>query len=175
MVNAWIKADVRVKVPASCLVRLHGKLRPGVEAKDIVFHLLRLPYLREGRAIEQVFEYSGEVVAALPTDERATLINMVAEIGDFTDIVVPDAETVRFLRERRSVEVELEDWMGSDPDAEYAHVIDVDCSALEPMLGAPRRPRTRRGGFGAARPHASGYRVWRLLHRRQARRPAALF
>ena len=140
MANAWITSDVRVKAPASCLVRLHGKLRPGVEAKDIVLHLLRLPYVREGRAIGQVFEYTGEALADLPTDERATLTNMVAEIGGFTGIVVPDAETARFLRERRGVEVELEDWMRSDPDAEYAHVIDVDCSALEPMLARPGDP-----------------------------------
>ena len=70
----------------------------GVEAKDIVLHLLRLPYVREGSAIGQVFEYCGEVVSALSTDERATLTNMVAEIGGFTGIVVPDDETRRFLQ-----------------------------------------------------------------------------
>jgi 3-isopropylmalate/(R)-2-methylmalate dehydratase large subunit len=140
MANAWITGDVRAKVPASCLVRLNGRLRPGVEAKDIVLHLLRLPYVREGRAIGQVFEYAGEAVGALSTDERATLTNMVAEIGGFTGLVVPDAETTHFLRERRGVNVQLEDWMCSDPDAEYAHVIDVDCGALEPMLARPGDP-----------------------------------
>src|SRR5205085_2018990 len=123
MANAWLTADVRVKVPASCLVRLNGRLRPGVEAKDIVLHLLRLPYVREGRAIGQVFEYRGQALATLPTDERATLTNMVAEIGGFTGIVAPDEETQRFLRERRGAQVQLEDWMHSDADAEYAHVI----------------------------------------------------
>lgn len=140
MANAWLTGDVRVKAPATCLVRLNGKLQPGVEAKDIVLHLLRLPYVREGRAIGQVLEYTGEVVAALPTDERATLTNMVAEIGGFTALVAPDEETVRFVRERRGVEVRLEPWMRSDPGATYAHVIDVDCSALAPMLARPGDP-----------------------------------
>jgi 3-isopropylmalate/(R)-2-methylmalate dehydratase large subunit len=76
----------------------------------------------------------------LSTDERATLTNMVAEIGGFTGLVVPDAETTHFLRERRGVNVQLEEWMCSDPDAEYAHVIDVDCGALEPMLARPGDP-----------------------------------
>ena len=140
MACAWVTGDVRVRVPPVCRVRLNGALRPGVEAKDVVLHLLALPYVREGRAIGQVFEYSGEALAALSTDERATLTNMVAEIGGFTGIVVPDAETQRFLRERRGLDFTLEPWMTSDPDAPVAQVIEVDCAALEPMVAAPGDP-----------------------------------
>jgi 3-isopropylmalate/(R)-2-methylmalate dehydratase large subunit len=140
MANAWLTADVRVKVPPTCRVELKGQLAPGVEAKDIVLHLLRLPYVREGRAIGQVFEYCGEALASLPTDERATLTNMVAEIGGFTGIVVPDAETQRFLRERRGIHLEIEPWMCSDEDAAVAHSIEIDCSQLEPMLARPGDP-----------------------------------
>jgi 3-isopropylmalate/(R)-2-methylmalate dehydratase large subunit len=140
MANAWLTGDVRVKVPETCRVNLTGKLPPGVEAKDIVLHLLRLPYVREGRAIGQVFEYTGEAVAELTTDERATLTNMVAEIGGFTGIIVPDSETQRFLRERRGVDFEIEPWMRSDPDASIAHTIHVDCSQIEPMLARPGDP-----------------------------------
>jgi 3-isopropylmalate/(R)-2-methylmalate dehydratase large subunit len=140
MANAWLTGDVRVKVPETCRVNLTGELPPGVEAKDIVLHLLRLPYVREGRAIGQVFEYAGDAVAGLTTDERATLTNMVAEIGGFTGIVVPDSETQRFLRERRGIEFEIEPWMHGDPDAPVAHTIEVDCSRLEPMLASPGDP-----------------------------------
>ena len=140
MASAWMTGEVLVPVPKTCRVRLTGSLPPGVEAKDIVLHLLRLPYVREGHAIGQVFEYTGEVVAALSTDERATLTNMVAEIGGFTGIVLPDAETQRFLRERRGVDMALEDWMCSDAGAEIAHTLEVDCGALEPMLARPGDP-----------------------------------
>jgi len=131
---------VRVQVPRTCRVRLSGRLPAGVEAKDIVLHLLRLPYVRDGRAIGQVFEYGGEVVSALSTDERATLTNMVAEIGGFTGIVVPDEETRRFLRERRGVDLPLQAWMCSDEGADVAHTLEVDCSTLEPMLAQPGDP-----------------------------------
>jgi 3-isopropylmalate/(R)-2-methylmalate dehydratase large subunit len=140
MANAWVTGEVRVQVPKTCRVRLKGRLPVGVEAKDVVLHLLRLPYVREGRAIGQVFEYCGDALETLPTDERATLTNMVAEIGGFTGIVVPDEETRRFLRERRDVDVPLEPWMCSDEGAEFAHEIEVDCASLEPMLARPGDP-----------------------------------
>jgi 3-isopropylmalate/(R)-2-methylmalate dehydratase large subunit len=140
MANAWMTGEVRIEVPRTCRVRLNGRLPPGIEAKDIVLHLLRLPYVREGQAIGQVFEYGGEVLSRLSTDERATLTNMVAEIGGFSGIVVPDEETGRFLRERRGEELSLEAWMCSDEGAEVPHTIEVDCSRLEPMLARPGDP-----------------------------------
>src|SRR5204862_443290 len=100
-------------------------------------------------------EFCGPVVRALATDERATLTNMTAELGGFTGIVAPDEETVRFLRERRGIAVEIEPGLRSDPGARYAGVIRVDCSALSPMVarrgdrgrdrsGSPARPPSRR-------------------------------
>jgi 3-isopropylmalate/(R)-2-methylmalate dehydratase large subunit len=138
--NAWVTGDVRVTVPPTCRIRLHGRLRQGVYAKDLILHLLSLPFIHEGGALGHAIEYQGEALAGLGTDERSTLTNMAAEIGGFTGIVAPDEETVRFLRERRQVDVGLESWMVSDPDAEYAHTIDVDCSALGPMAAAPGDP-----------------------------------
>ncbi|MCK1639269.1 3-isopropylmalate dehydratase [Bradyrhizobium sp. 157] len=140
MANAWMTGEVRVEAPRMCRVRLNGRLPAGVEAKDIVLHLLRLPYVREGRAIGQVIEYCGEALSSLSTDERATLTNMVAEIGGFTGIVVPDEETRRFLKERRDIDMQLEPWMCSDEGAEVAHLIDVECDRLEPMLARPGDP-----------------------------------
>lgn len=140
MANAWVTGDVRIKVPPTCRVNLTGQLARGVEAKDVVLHLLRLPYVREGRAIGQVFEYRGEALASLGTDERATLTNMVAEIGGFSGLIIPDEKTTRFLKERRGIDFPLEPWMCSDEEAEVAHTIDVDCSQLQPMLARPGDP-----------------------------------
>lgn len=138
--NAWITGDVRVTVPPTLRVCLQGTLRPGVSAKDIVLHLLRLPFIREGGALGHVIEYQGEALATLSIDERATLTNMATEIGGFTGIVAPDAQTVRYLWERRHLDVRLEDWMQSDPDAHYAHTIDVACETLTPMVASPGDP-----------------------------------
>ena len=137
---AWVTGDVRVTVPPTLRVRLNGRLRPGVSAKDLVLHLLAQPLIREGGALAHVVEYQGEALADLDTDERATLTNMAAEIGGFTGLVAPDAETVRFLRERRGVALALEPWMGGDEEADYAKTLDIDCAALGPMLARPGDP-----------------------------------
>lgn len=138
--NAWVTGDVRVTVPPTLQVRLDGRLRPGVSAKDLVLHLLAQPLIREGGAIGHVIEYQGEGLLDLDTDERATLTNMAAEIGGFTGLIAPDAETVRFVKERRGVEIRLEPWMRGDEGAEYAHTLEVDCAALGPMLARPGDP-----------------------------------
>lgn len=138
--NAWITGDVRVAVPPTCRIRLNGRLKPGIFAKDLILHLLSLPFIHEGGAIGHAIEYQGEALADLGMDERATLTNMAAEIGGFTGIIAPDGETLRFLKERRGMDARLEPWMASDPDADYAHTLDVDCSALEPMVARPGDP-----------------------------------
>jgi 3-isopropylmalate/(R)-2-methylmalate dehydratase large subunit len=138
--NAWVTGDVRVTVPPTLRVRLNGRLRSGVSAKDLVLHLLAQVLIREGGAIGQVIEYMGEGLLDLDTDERATLTNMAAEIGGFTGLIAPDAETLRFIQERRGVEVALEPWMCGDEGAEYAHTLDVDCADLGPMLARPGDP-----------------------------------
>jgi 3-isopropylmalate/(R)-2-methylmalate dehydratase large subunit len=137
---AWVTGDVRVTVPSTLRVRLLGRLRAGVSAKDIVLHLLAQPFIREGGAIGQVIEYQGEGLQDLDTDERATLTNMAAEIGGFTGLIAPDLETLRFVQERRGVALVLESWMQGDEGAEYAHTLEVDCATLGPMLARPGDP-----------------------------------
>ena len=140
MASAFVTGAVRITVPESLRIDLEGRLPAGLTAKDIVLHLLALPAIRAGAGVGKVFEFCGPVVRALATDERATLTNMTAELGGFTGIVAPDEETVRFLRERRGVAVEIEPWLRSDPGASHAGVIRVDCSALSPMVARPGDP-----------------------------------
>jgi 3-isopropylmalate/(R)-2-methylmalate dehydratase large subunit len=77
-------------------------------------------------------------------DERATMTNMAAEIGGFTGIVAPDQKTVDFLVERRRMpRDEAERLCGgltSDPEAEYAEVIELNASSVRPMIALPGDP-----------------------------------
>ncbi len=140
MANAFVTGAVRVRWPESIRVELQGQLPQGVTAKDLVLQLLALPFIRAGGGVGKVFEFTGEGVAALSIDERATLTNMTAELGGLTGIVAPDAQTVAFLRERRGVDITLETWMHSDADAHYAQRLSVDLGTLSPMVARPGDP-----------------------------------
>jgi 3-isopropylmalate/(R)-2-methylmalate dehydratase large subunit len=142
--NSWITKDVRVRVPESVEVLIRGKRHPNVTAKDLILKILSLDYVRSGKALAKVIEYSGEAVEELSVDERATMTNMAAEIGGFTGIVAPDAKAVEFLVERRGMERSAAELMieglYSDPEAPYAHVIEIDASEITPMIATPGDP-----------------------------------
>ena len=140
MANAFVTGAVRVTLPECVRVELQGQLPAGVTAKDLMLHLLATPYIRSGSGVGKVFEFAGEGIAHLRTDERATLTNMCAELGGLSGIVAPDAETLRFIRERRGVEAVIDDWMHSDDGAHYAHEMTVDLNTLCPMVARPGDP-----------------------------------
>ena len=140
MANAFVTGAVRVTLPECVRVALQGPLPEGVTAKDLMLHLLATPYIRSGSGVGKVFEFAGEGIAHLSTDERATLTNMCAELGGLTGIVAPDAETLRFLRERRGVDAVIEGWMHSDDGAHYTHHMAVNLSMLSPMVARPGDP-----------------------------------
>ena len=142
--NSWITKDVRIKVPESVKIVIRGKRHPNVSAKDFILKILSLDYVRSGKALAKVMEYAGEAVEALSVDERATMTNMAAEIGGFTGIVAPDEKVVEFLVERRGMKrAEVEKMIAglqSDPDAEYAEVIELDAAEITPMIATPGDP-----------------------------------
>jgi 3-isopropylmalate/(R)-2-methylmalate dehydratase large subunit len=142
--NSWITKDVRVRVPESVRVVVHGKKHPNVTAKDFILKILSLEYVKSGKALAKVIEYAGEAIEELSVDERATMTNMAAEIGGFTGIVAADAKAIEFLMERRGMSREqaeqLTQGLYSDPEAQYAHVIELDASEITPMIATPGDP-----------------------------------
>jgi 3-isopropylmalate/(R)-2-methylmalate dehydratase large subunit len=142
--NSWITKDVRVKVPESVKIVIRGKKHPNVTAKDFILKILSLDYVRSGKALAKVMEYAGEAIEDLSVDERATMTNMAAEIGGFTGIVAPDRKAVDFLVERRGMDrakaEAMIEGLRSDPNAQYAHVIELDAAEITPMVATPGDP-----------------------------------
>ncbi|HEU5210604.1 MAG TPA: aconitase family protein [Longimicrobiales bacterium] len=142
--NSWITKDVRVSVPPSFKVVIRGQKPANVTAKDFMLEILRHPYIKDGHAIGQIIEYAGEAVEALSIDERATMTNMAAEVGAFTGIVAPDAKAVEYLVTERGVDraqaEKLCEGLHSDGDAEYVKIIEIDASAIRPMVALPGDP-----------------------------------
>ena len=141
--NSWITKDVRVRVPEQVRVRVSGRKPENITAKDFMLAILRTDFVRNGDAIGKIVEYTGEAVADLNIDERATMTNMAAEVGGFTGIVAADQKTVEFLVERGLPRAEAErlcEGMQSDADAEYALTIDINAAELRPMIATPGDP-----------------------------------
>ncbi|HVK70828.1 MAG TPA: aconitase family protein [Polyangium sp.] len=143
MANAWLTRDIRVAVPESARFNLHGKLRPGVTAKDVMLYLLSQPFWKSGEGIGKVLEFAGDGVRAMGLDERATLTNMAVEAGGFTGIIEADEVIVEYLVKQRGLDADAvrAQIVRADEGATYMAVFDVDLGAIEPMVATPGDPR----------------------------------
>ena len=125
-----------ITMPKMIKVNLTGKLRPLVTAKDVSLEILRILSVKGG--VGSIIEWGGEGIKTLSVPERATITNMGTELGATTSIFPSDEITRAFLKaEGREADfVALE----SDADAVYDRVIDIDLSALKPLIACPHSP-----------------------------------
>lgn len=125
-----------LKMPQVINVRLHGKMQPGVSAKDVILEMLRRETVKGG--VGKVYEYTGDGVAHISIRDRSTITNMGAEMGATTSIFPSDEVTREFfIKENRE-----QDWISLLPDegCEYDGYIDIDLSKLEPLVAMPDMP-----------------------------------
>jgi len=125
-----------ITMPKMFKVNLTGKLNPYVTAKDVSLELLRILSVKGG--VGAIVEWGGPGIQTLSVPERGTITNMGTELGATTSIFPSDEITHQFLiaQGRGEDYVPLE----SDPDAEYDRIIDIDLSALKPMIACPHSP-----------------------------------
>jgi len=126
--------------PRTLAINVNGKLRPGVTAKDLILGIIGKLGVSGGTGY--VIEYRGETIRALDMDERMTVCNMSIEAGARAGMIAPDETTYAYLKSTpRAPKGEAWDravarWkqLPSDPGAKFDHEIDIDASALEPMI-----------------------------------------
>ncbi len=125
-----------LRMPKVLGVELHGRLQPGVTAKDIIFAILRQLSVKGG--IGRVLEYYGPGVAHLEVPERGTIANMGAELGATTSVFPSDERTRAYLkRQGREADFTAQ---RADADATYDEHLQVDLSRLEPLIACPDSP-----------------------------------
>ncbi|HEC15414.1 MAG TPA: aconitate hydratase [Sedimenticola sp.] len=127
---AMATGQYSMPMPQVVKVNLTGALKPGVMAMDVILKMLEINGVKGGKGI--IFEYGGPGVANLSLTERATITNMGAEMGATTSIFPSDERTREFLASHGRPE----DYkpLAADEGAEYARIIDIDLSALEPLI-----------------------------------------
>ena len=125
-----------INMPKMFKVNLTGKLNPYVTAKDVSLELLRILSVKGG--VGAIIEWGGPGIATLSVPERATITNMGTELGATTSIFPSDEVTQAFLAAQGREEDYIP--LSSDPDAVYDRIIDIDLSALKPMIACPHSP-----------------------------------
>ncbi len=123
-------------MPKIVNVVLKNKLSKGVSAKDIILYVLKNFTVKGG--VNKVFEYTGEGVKTLTIPERATITNMGAELGATSSLFPSDEMTLDFLRKQNREEDFIP--LCADSDAVYDETLEIDLSALKPMLACPNSP-----------------------------------
>ncbi|WP_281508382.1 3-isopropylmalate dehydratase large subunit [Parvibacter caecicola] len=131
--KAWFK------VPSTILFKINGKLNPGVTGKDIILHIIGM--IGVDGALYQAMEFTGDVIANLPMDERLSISNMAIEAGGKAGLIEVDDVTRTYLDGR--VERPYTEYR-SDPDAEYAQVIEIDGADIVPTVAFPHLPSNTR-------------------------------
>ena len=125
-----------ITMPQVIKVELKGALRPFVTAKDVSLEILRILSVKGG--VGKIIEWGGQGVKTLTVPERATITNMGAELGATSSIFPSDEMTLAFLK-AQGREKDFRE-LQPDADAEYERVIEIDLSALEPLIACPHMP-----------------------------------
>ena len=122
--------------PRVIKIELTGSLQPWVSAKDVILKILSV--LSTKGNVGYILEFGGIGVTTLSVPERATITNMGAELGVTTSVFPSDETTHTFLSAQGRGESFTP--ILSDPDAQYERIIQIDLSALEPMVACPHSP-----------------------------------
>lgn len=125
-----------LRMPKVLGVELHGRLQPGVTAKDIIFEVLRRLTVKGG--VGRVLEYYGPGAATLDVPERSTITNMGAELGATTSIFPSDERTLAYLEKQERAQDYTP--LAADADATYDEHMRIDLDSLEPLIAQPNSP-----------------------------------
>ncbi len=134
--TAMTGVPMRLTMPRVVRVNLTGRLKPGVNSKEVILQMLRIVSIKGG--LGKVFEYTGPGAATLEVPQRTAITNMGAEMGATTSIFPADEQVRRFMRAQGREDQFVE--MLPDADALYDEQIDLDLSSLVPLIACHPQP-----------------------------------
>ena len=137
---AMMTGEVWFKVPETMKIVFSGKTKKWVSGKDLILHIIGL--IGVDGALYKAMEFTGETVGQLGMADRLTIANMVIEAGAKNGIFIPDDITKAYVEERAKRPYSF---YNSDSDAQYAVVINIDVSNIEPQVAFPHIPSNVRG------------------------------
>jgi 3-isopropylmalate/(R)-2-methylmalate dehydratase large subunit len=128
------------KKSKNMLVRVDGRLRDGVSAKDMALAIIGEIGTAGGTGY--AIEFGGEAVRALSIEGRMTLCNMTIEAGARAGMVAVDEKTIEYVR-GRTYAPKSDQWeqakaawanLHSDEGAEFDRTVIIDGATIEPQV-----------------------------------------
>ena len=121
-------------------INVEGELDPGVTAKDVILHIIRMLGVNGG--VGYAYEYAGSVIDSMTMEERMTVCNMSIEGGARCGYINPDQTTFDFLKGKERIpsgdafDAACEQWRAyaSDADAVYDDEITIQAADIEPTV-----------------------------------------
>ena len=139
ILEAFVRERVSLKVPDTTRINLTGTLQPGVMARDVFHHIVRV--LGPSSCRFQVMEVGGPALAGISIEGRQVICGLAMFTGAITAVINPDDLTLGYAAPRARAAIEP---VWSDPDAAYAAVHEIDLSTLEPIIVVPPNPANTR-------------------------------
>ncbi len=132
--------------------KLHGKLREGCTATDLVLTITQI--LRKKGVVGKFVEFYGTGLSALSLADRATVANMAPEYGATMGFFPVDSETLSYLKfsNREPGLIALVEAYSKEqglfrtdetPDPVYADTLELDLAVVTPSMAGPKRPQDR--------------------------------
>jgi aconitate hydratase len=149
---AMLGQPISMLIPDVVGFRLHGELREGATATDLVLTVTEM--LRKKGVVGRFVEFYGPGVRNVPVTDRATIGNMSPEYGSTCSIFPVDELTLDYLRftGRTDEHVALvEAYMKEQglfhdlnaPEPVFSDTLELDLSTVEPSIAGPGRPQDR--------------------------------
>jgi 3-isopropylmalate/(R)-2-methylmalate dehydratase large subunit len=121
-------------------INVTGALRPGVYAKDVILHIIRVLGVNGGTGF--AYEYGGEVFDRMSMEERMTVCNMSIEGGARAGYINPDETTFAYLKGRpyapkgAAWDEAMARWraVASDPGCRYDDVVNLRAQDIAPTV-----------------------------------------
>src|SRR2546423_410004 len=122
--------------PAVVRVVLENELAPWVSAKDVILEMLRRLTVKGG--INKAYIFDGPGVQTLSVPQRATICNMILELGATFGMFPADERTRSFLEAQERADDFRK--LLADEGARYDEEMVIDLAELEPLIAQPRSP-----------------------------------
>ena len=139
-IHAAATQTLRVRKPLRMRVSVEGRLGPGITAKDVILHCIRL--LGTAGATGHAVEFAGSAIRAMSVEARLTLCNVAAELGARSAVVAPDDAVFEYLRDRPfaprggMLERAVAHWrtLATDDGATFDREVMIDASDIAPSV-----------------------------------------